>query len=203
MLPVVEAHVDSVMHEPFAFQAFSNACFDHHVHSALLEHACANAVFDVMPAAGFHDDGIDSLQVKQVRKQQSRRPRSDNSDLRAQVLPLDGCQVREERLEFRRAKRRLSTALIAVKNLVWGREENYSLATGRKTAIAKCASSGAPSSSCSQRTTQLSFKYFPTRASPMPRCSASFSFRFAPSRLLRPLRSRFPIPTRNVWQDSM
>ncbi len=124
MLPVVEAHVDSVMHEPFAFQAFSNACFDHHVHSALLEHACADAMFDVMPAAGFYDDGIDSLQVKQVRKQQSRRPRSDNSDLRAQVLPLDGCQVREERLEFRRAKRRLSTALIAVRNLVWGREEN-------------------------------------------------------------------------------
>jgi hypothetical protein len=49
------------MHEPFAFQAFSNACFDHHVHSALLEHACANAVFDVMPAAGFDNDGFDPL----------------------------------------------------------------------------------------------------------------------------------------------
>jgi hypothetical protein len=90
MLPAIEAHMDSVMDEPFSLQTFSNTCFDHHIHRALLEHACTDAVFDVMPAADFDDDGFDSQQVQQVRKQQSRRAGSDDSDLRAQGLPLRG-----------------------------------------------------------------------------------------------------------------
>jgi hypothetical protein len=97
MLAAIEAHVDPVMDEAFTLQALSNACFDHHVHGALFEHARANAVFDVMPAAHFYNDGFDPLQVKQVRQQQSRGTRSDNSDLRAQRVPFEGRQMGEGR----------------------------------------------------------------------------------------------------------
>src|ERR1700675_806197 len=87
MFPAVETHMDSVMDESLALQALSNARFNHHIHSALLEHAGTDAIFDVMPATVFDDDGFDPLQVKQVRKQQSCRPGSDDSDLRAQCFP--------------------------------------------------------------------------------------------------------------------
>src|SRR5439155_187338 len=46
---------------------------------------------------------------------------------------------------------------------------SYSLRAGRRTAMTKCAKFDAPSSSCSQRTTQCSARYFATRVSGIPR----------------------------------
>jgi hypothetical protein len=59
MAAAVESQLDSMMNEPFAFQALSDARFDEHVHRALLEHACPDAHFDIFPAANFDNDGFD------------------------------------------------------------------------------------------------------------------------------------------------
>jgi hypothetical protein len=75
------------MDKRFALQALPNASFEQHIHCALLENARPDALFDVWPAAGFNNDGFDPLQVQEMRKQQSCRPGSDNSDLRAQDRP--------------------------------------------------------------------------------------------------------------------
>ena len=72
------------MDEPFPLQALPDARFGQYIHSALLQHACPDALFDVFSAASFDNDGFDSLQVEEMREQQSCRPRSDNSDLSAQ-----------------------------------------------------------------------------------------------------------------------
>jgi hypothetical protein len=84
MAAAVESQFDSVMDETFALQAFPDTCFDQHIHRALLEHACPDALFDVFPAASFDNDRFDSLQVEEMRKQQSRGPGSDDSNLCAQ-----------------------------------------------------------------------------------------------------------------------
>ena len=42
-------------------------------------------LFDVLAAASFNDDGVDSLQMEKMRQHQPRGPRTDDSDLRAQA----------------------------------------------------------------------------------------------------------------------
>jgi hypothetical protein len=56
MAAPVEPQLNSVMDESFALQAIPDASFDQHIHRALLEHACADALFDIFPAAHFDND---------------------------------------------------------------------------------------------------------------------------------------------------
>jgi len=48
-------------------------------------------------------------------------------------------------------------------------QDSITFKVGCNTAVAKCAKSGAPSSSCNHRTAQCSFKYFKTRVSGIPK----------------------------------
>ena len=48
----------------------------------MLQHACAHAVLDVIAAARLDDDGLDALEMEQMRKQQPGRPGADDADLR-------------------------------------------------------------------------------------------------------------------------
>ncbi len=62
------------------------------------------------------------------------------------------------------------------------RATSYSFSVGRSTAIKKCAKFEASSSICSQRTTQWSERYFATRVSGIPRCSANCGLMGSPVR---------------------
>src|SRR5271163_1234197 len=80
----------------------------------------------------------------------------------------------------------------------WG----YSFRAGWRTATRKWAKWDAPSSICSQRTTQWSERYLETRASGMPRCSASCGLMEGSLRRAEPPRTRLGMATRRVLQDS-
>src|SRR5882762_9498153 len=79
---------------------------------------------------------------------------------------------------------------------------SYSLRVGRRTAMTKCAKFEAPSSSCSQRTTQCSPRYFATRVSGIPRYCASCGLIESAPRRLEPPRNKLPMAMRSVWQAS-
>src|SRR5262245_39521114 len=63
---------------------------------ALLEHAGADAVLDVLAAAVLEHDRLDALEVEEVREQQAGRPGSHDSDL---------CPHLSEALSYRRGGR--------------------------------------------------------------------------------------------------
>ena len=62
------------------------ACVEQ-VDRALLEHAGADALLDVLAAAGLQHDRLDALGLQQLREHQSRRPGADDPDLRAHQRP--------------------------------------------------------------------------------------------------------------------
>ena len=49
----------------------------------VLEDAGAHATLDVLAAAGLEHDGVDSLQVEELRQHEAGRARADDRDLRA------------------------------------------------------------------------------------------------------------------------
>ena len=57
----------------------------HQINGALLQHAGANALFDIVAAAIFEDDGIDALEVEKMRQNQTGGSCADDSDLRAHI----------------------------------------------------------------------------------------------------------------------
>ena len=64
-------------------QAVPDAGRDKQVCRPLLEHARADALFDVVATAVLKDDGVDSLELEQSRQRQSRGAGADDADLRA------------------------------------------------------------------------------------------------------------------------
>ncbi len=81
-----EAQFDAVMQQALAAQPLAHVRLHQQVHAALLEHAGSNAMLDILAAATLDDDRLHTLQMQQVRKQQSRGSRSDDADLRAHGL---------------------------------------------------------------------------------------------------------------------
>ena len=78
-----EAQVDCVVEEGFALQACADTRSREQIHRALLEHAGADGLEDVLAAAALEHDGVDAAQVEQVGKQEARGARADDADLRA------------------------------------------------------------------------------------------------------------------------
>src|SRR5271156_6597019 len=78
-----EAQLYPVMNQPLALQATADAGLDHQVHRALLQHAGPDAFLHVFAAARLDHHGVDTFQMQQVRKHQSRWSGADNSNLRA------------------------------------------------------------------------------------------------------------------------
>jgi len=81
MATPAKTQLDAVMDQSLSPHPLADARFVEHVRRSLLQHAGPDAAFDILAAAGFDHDGFDALQPQQATKQQSRRARSDNSDL--------------------------------------------------------------------------------------------------------------------------
>ena len=78
-----ETQLDAVMDDALAVETLRHADLRQQVDGSLLEHARPDALLDVLAAARLEDDGVDALQVQQVRKRQTRRPGADDRYLRA------------------------------------------------------------------------------------------------------------------------
>ena len=85
----LELHGDAVVEDPLAVHALSDTGLAQQLDGAVLEHAGADPVLDVVPAPVFEHDRLDSHPVEQVGERQSRRPGADDADLRAQPLHRD------------------------------------------------------------------------------------------------------------------
>jgi hypothetical protein len=79
----VEADFDAVMNQSFALHAISNVHLRQQVDRTLLQHTGADSLFTVLPASGVNDDGVDALQMEQLRQHKSCGPGSHNPNLRA------------------------------------------------------------------------------------------------------------------------
>ena len=53
------------------------------IDGALLEHAGAHAVLDVVAVAAFEHDGLDARAMQEMRQHEPRRARTEDADLRA------------------------------------------------------------------------------------------------------------------------
>jgi hypothetical protein len=73
-----------VVDHPLAQQAVAHAELDEQVDGALLEHAGADTVLDVVARAVLEDDGVDALAVQQRAEDEARRAGPDDPDLRQQ-----------------------------------------------------------------------------------------------------------------------
>src|ERR1700674_239668 len=78
--------LNTVMHQSLPLQSISNARLHQKVDGALLEHAGANSLLDVVALMTLQNNRFDSLKVQKMRKHQARGTRSDNSDLRSHQL---------------------------------------------------------------------------------------------------------------------
>ena len=65
---VVEPQRGAVVHEPFSREPLADAHLVQEVDGWLFQHSGADAMFDVVAAAGLEDDRLDALQVQQVRQ---------------------------------------------------------------------------------------------------------------------------------------
>ncbi len=83
MQPAAEAEADALMRQALPPHALADACLVQHGDRALLEHAGADAPFDIGAAAALEDHRLDAPKVQQLRQQQPGRSRSDDADLRA------------------------------------------------------------------------------------------------------------------------
>ena len=81
-LAVAEADVDRLVDHAFAAQPLIEPKLGHQVDGALLQHAGAHAVFHIGAAARFEHDAVDALAIEQMREEEARGPRADDSDLR-------------------------------------------------------------------------------------------------------------------------
>ena len=68
---------------PSRREPLSRACVDEQIGDRLLEHAGANALLDVLPAAVLEHDRLDAFAVQEVGERQARRPGADDPDLRS------------------------------------------------------------------------------------------------------------------------
>ena len=87
MALAAEAQLDPAVDHPLAVQAVRDAGLRQHVDGALLEHARAHAVLDVLARAGLQHDAVDPLAPEQVGEQQAGGPGPDDADLGVHQLP--------------------------------------------------------------------------------------------------------------------
>ena len=78
-----EADVEPRVDHALALQPLAGAELVHQVDGALLQHAGADAAFDVVAAARLEHDAVDAGAMQQQRQEQPGRPGADDPDLRA------------------------------------------------------------------------------------------------------------------------
>ncbi len=78
-----ELQLDAVVDEPLALHALADAGGGEQVDRALLEHAGADALLDVLAAARLEHDRVDPCELQQAGEREAGRPGADDPDLRA------------------------------------------------------------------------------------------------------------------------
>jgi hypothetical protein len=78
---LLEAEVDARVVEPLAVEPVSDADGVHHVDRVLLEQPRADALLDVLAAAGLEHDALDPRLVQEERECQPGRPCPDDAHL--------------------------------------------------------------------------------------------------------------------------
>src|SRR3954470_971165 len=81
MALALEPQLDAVMDEPLPLHAFADARRDEEVARPLLDDAGPDAFLHVPPGARLKNDGLDPVDMQKMRKHQSGRTGSDDSDL--------------------------------------------------------------------------------------------------------------------------
>ena len=79
----VEAQLEALVHEPLALEPLAQPGGLEQVDRALLEHAGAHALLDVVAAARLEHDRLDAVAGEQVAEEQAGRPAADDADLGA------------------------------------------------------------------------------------------------------------------------
>src|SRR3954464_13317862 len=101
MPAATETQLDAVVHQAFPPNPLAHACSVKQVHRALLQNTRADSLLDVLSRLALNHDRVDSPQVQQLRKNQTRRTRSDDSNLRAKCF-VQTCGVGASACPFRR-----------------------------------------------------------------------------------------------------
>src|SRR5204862_1726814 len=83
MAHALESQIDALMSHAFTAEAIADPRVVHQIDSPLLENAGAHALDDVLLAAVFDDEGVDTSQMKKVTEHQAGRASAHDSDLRA------------------------------------------------------------------------------------------------------------------------
>jgi len=78
-----EAQLDSIVDQAFALHPLTHSDLCEQVNRALFQYPSADAFLNVLPAAIFDHDRVNSLQMKKVGKHQTGRSSAHDSDLSA------------------------------------------------------------------------------------------------------------------------
>ncbi len=84
----VDANLDAVVHQAVAVHAAADARLVEQVHRDLFDHAGADAAEHVLAGLALENDVVDTVLMKELAEQQSRRARPDNGDLGAHATTL-------------------------------------------------------------------------------------------------------------------
>ena len=83
MALALELELDALVDEAFPPKSRADPDRLQEVGRALLEHACADAVLEVLATLALEDDRVDSLQVQELCEHEAGRTGSHDPDLRA------------------------------------------------------------------------------------------------------------------------
>jgi hypothetical protein len=83
MALAVKTKFDAVVDQAFALHPFAHAHLHEQIDGARLQHSRPNTFLAILTRPVFEHDGVDAVEIKQVRQYKPGGPGSDNSDLRA------------------------------------------------------------------------------------------------------------------------
>ena len=76
-----ETEFDPIVYQSLFFHTLADTHLGEQVHGALFQDTGAHPFLDILAAAIFYDDGIDAVQVKKMRENETGWSRTDNPDL--------------------------------------------------------------------------------------------------------------------------
>jgi hypothetical protein len=79
-----EAQFDPIVDQAFGLHALADAHFCEQVNRSLLQHTGANAFLHILTAATLDNDGVNPLQIQEVREHETGGSRTNNPDLGSQ-----------------------------------------------------------------------------------------------------------------------
>jgi hypothetical protein len=78
-----ETQFDAVVNQTLALHSFGHAHLDEQIDGSGFENAGTDALLAILARPVFENNGLDALEMKEVRKDEACRPGSDDSHLRA------------------------------------------------------------------------------------------------------------------------